>query len=391
MTTIYLIRHAEAEGNLYRRVHGWYDSLITENGYLQIAALERRFADTQIDAVYASDLFRTQTTAQAVVKPRGIALHTDPGLREVNLGDWEDLSWGEIRRTDPEALAQFNNSDPNWRARRGESLGDVGERMEAAVRRIVAEHPDQTLAIFSHGTAIRQFLANVKGLKPEQWHTLSHSDNTAVTCLAWNGERFHQVFENDNSHLPPSISTLARQGWWRKEGRRVEDVNLWFRPLDLERERQIYYNARREAWATVHGDLSIFDGDAFVEDAKRHCAQTPWGVTCAMAGERVAGLLQLDPQRYSQDGAGYIPFCYMAPDLRTKGLGVQLIGQAVSFYRPLGRQYLRLRCASYNAPAQGFYRKYGFYPIGVEQGSKVPLDILEKYIGYDREHARQKE
>ena len=29
MTTIYLIRHAEAEGNLYRRIHGWYDSLIT--------------------------------------------------------------------------------------------------------------------------------------------------------------------------------------------------------------------------------------------------------------------------------------------------------------------------------------------------------------------------
>ena len=25
MTTIYLIRHAEAEGNLYRRAHGWYN------------------------------------------------------------------------------------------------------------------------------------------------------------------------------------------------------------------------------------------------------------------------------------------------------------------------------------------------------------------------------
>ena len=33
MTTIYLIRHAEAEGNLYRRIHGWYDALITENGF----------------------------------------------------------------------------------------------------------------------------------------------------------------------------------------------------------------------------------------------------------------------------------------------------------------------------------------------------------------------
>lgn len=39
MTTIYLIRHAEAEGNLYRRAHGWYNSTITDRGYHQIAAL----------------------------------------------------------------------------------------------------------------------------------------------------------------------------------------------------------------------------------------------------------------------------------------------------------------------------------------------------------------
>ena len=32
MTRIYIVRHAEAEGNLYRRIHGWYDSPITENG-----------------------------------------------------------------------------------------------------------------------------------------------------------------------------------------------------------------------------------------------------------------------------------------------------------------------------------------------------------------------
>ena len=52
MTTIYLIRHAEAEGNLYRRAHGWYNSTITDRGYHQIAALAKRFADTKFDAVY---------------------------------------------------------------------------------------------------------------------------------------------------------------------------------------------------------------------------------------------------------------------------------------------------------------------------------------------------
>ena len=32
MTTVYFVRHAEAEGNTYRRMHGQYNSLITENG-----------------------------------------------------------------------------------------------------------------------------------------------------------------------------------------------------------------------------------------------------------------------------------------------------------------------------------------------------------------------
>ena len=55
MTTIYLIRHAEAEGNLYRRVHGWYDSRITDRGFRQIAALEERFRDIPVDAVLWSE------------------------------------------------------------------------------------------------------------------------------------------------------------------------------------------------------------------------------------------------------------------------------------------------------------------------------------------------
>ena len=50
----------------------------------------------------------------------------------------------------------------------------------------------------------------------------------------------------------------------------------------------------------------------------------------------------------------------------------------------MGRDKLRLRCAPYNEPAQKFYAKHGFVKIGEEEGSRVPLDILEKYIGFDR-------
>ena len=43
MTTVYLIRHAEAEGNLYRIAHGQYNGLITDRGYEQLRVLKKRF------------------------------------------------------------------------------------------------------------------------------------------------------------------------------------------------------------------------------------------------------------------------------------------------------------------------------------------------------------
>ena len=384
MTTIYLIRHAEAEGNLYRRIHGWYDALVTENGLRQIQALEQRFQGEHFDAVWSSDLYRTCTTARAVYEPRGLELRTDPELRELNMGDWEDQTWGQVRRTQPGELDRFNRSDPTWTAPRGEGLGELGERVERALRRIAAAHPDQTVAVFSHGTAIRQALARIKGIPPEEWHGLRHSDNTAVSCLKWDGAAFQLAFEGDNSHLDPAISTLARQSWWRRDGKRAEDVNLWFRPIRWDTERELYLGARRDAWESTHGLEIPFDGAGFLRDAQKHLDQSPWGVTVAMAGEEPVGLLQLDQERYSTDNAGYIPFCYMNPQRREQNLGVQLVGQAVSYFRPLGRDRLRLRCAPYNDRAQHFYRKHGFVKIGEETGSRVPLDIMEKYIGYQR-------
>ena len=93
MTTIYLIRHAEADGNLYRRAHGWYDSVITDRGYRQIAALAKRFTSTHFDAVYSSDRRRTMTTALSVYKTHGLPLVTTPRVREIGIGVWEDHPW----------------------------------------------------------------------------------------------------------------------------------------------------------------------------------------------------------------------------------------------------------------------------------------------------------
>ena len=109
MTHIYLVRHAEAEGNLYRIAQGQGNSNLTDRGWRQVQALERRFADIQIDAVYASDLYRTCATASAIYKPKGLVLHRSRELREICVGVWEHRSWGEVYRRWPEEMEHFTN------------------------------------------------------------------------------------------------------------------------------------------------------------------------------------------------------------------------------------------------------------------------------------------
>ena len=148
MTTIYLIRHAEAEGNLYRIAQGQDNSILTDLGWQQIRALERRFADIPVDAVYASDLYRTCATASAIYRPKGLPLHRRRDLREICVGVWEQKTWGEIARRDPEQLEDFNRRLHLWHVEGAETPQAVQARMLAAVREIAAANDGRTVAVF---------------------------------------------------------------------------------------------------------------------------------------------------------------------------------------------------------------------------------------------------
>ena len=374
MTTIYLIRHAEAEGNLYRRVHGWYDSLITENGCRQIAALEERFRDVPIDAVWSSDLFRTRTTAQAIYVPKALPLHTCAGLRELKLGAWEDRTFGAVRRSDPRQMELFNRTDPAWEVEGAETFFQLGDRVDETVRRLARRYPDQTVAMFSHGMAIRQFLGKVKDIPPEEWHAMPHGDNTAVSCLTFDGERFAIQYEMDNSHLPEDISTLARQSWWRKDKKTAADVNLWADiPVKTwSQDQELYLKLRREACPGVEDALLL----AEAEELWNRWPCGMWNINIFHAGERPIGVILYD-DRCNTKRTGYIKFLSLLPEDRGRGLGIQLIGAAVSMHRNSGRDRLRLHCPADNERARRFFQRYGFRKIGAGPEG----DLLEKYIG----------
>ena len=380
MTTIYLIRHAQAEGNLYRRCHSWHNGLITVKGRAQIEALERRFENVHIDAVYSSDLYRTMTTARAIYRPRNLPLRVDHGLREIGAGVWEDVPWGQLLHDQRESLAAFLACDPGWKVEGSETLLQVRDRMQAAIRRIAAAHPDQTVAVISHGCAIRAALSALLGLELEQTGQITLGDNTSVSKLEAENGRIKVAYYNDESHLTdPSIPKASAV--YGMAG--MERNALRFQPLPLPQERERYLAARMDGWMASHGTADGFDGEAFLRVAEQNSAHAQESVVIALLGDTPVGILQMDWLQEAELQVGRVPFFYMMPEFRSKGLGVQLLGHAVCTYRAMGRQFLRLRCAPENERAKKFYLSHGFYKAGEEPGGIGHLDTMEKYIGLE--------
>lgn len=384
MTTIYFIRHAEAEGNLYRRIHGQYDSLLTPNGWQQIRALRERFRDIPVDAVYSSDRFRTMNTARAIYVPKGLTLNTRADLREINMGEWEDRSWAAKDREDHDMMKKFGTTSPEFRAPGGESYEELRSRGAAAILDIAAKHPGQTVAVFAHGTMMRGTLSKLMGYTLDQMREMGHSDNTAVSKIEIEDGKANVIYMDDNSHLSEAISTMAGQNWWRKDEKRP-DLNFWYRPLDLNdrNDRDFCHAVRQDAWRTVYGSMDNFHGELYYRDAEAAWNADHDSLTAAMFRDKPIGMLQMDFADGAENGRGHISLLYIRESLRGQKMGVQLIGKAVSLSRRRGREWLNLYCAPRNERALAFYRKYGFEIVGETEGANGPLYVMEKYIGYE--------
>ena len=231
MTSIYLIRHAEAEGNLFRRAQGHWNGKVTDRGRRQIDALAERFRGVKIDAVYSSDLDRTVATAGALLRGRELELVTTPRLREINMGVWEGEPWGNITYRWPEQMYLFNNEPERWFVPGCESFGEVQERMTKVILELAAKHEGGTIAAVSHGMAIKIFLMGAMGVHSGEGEPMLHGDNTAVSLLEVEDGRISVKYYNDNSHLGEGLSTFAQQRWWR-DTKKDDPTSLRFEPLD---------------------------------------------------------------------------------------------------------------------------------------------------------------
>lgn len=366
MTTIYLIRHAEAEGNVYRRCHGVYDSLLTPKAYQQLPYLAERFADVPLDAVYASPLYRARHTAKAIADRKGMQVIIRPALHEIDMGDWEDRTWAVLPREYPEAHAVWSTRPWECTVPGGESVLGAGNRVLAELHRIAAARPSQTLAVVSHGSAIRSILCRVLQLAPAQIIDIGWGDNTCVAKLIFADDgSVRAEYWNDASHLPQELSTFASIGWKDNKGI-PSTVQVWFRPYDPKsaEDRALLLRFVHEQYRSAYGTDALLDEAAKLAQADAASAVLRRAVSFGMLDDQAIVLVFLDAANHSRPKVGMVGCYCIAPEYRGHGLSQQIIGQSISVYRELGCKYLCAGVAEHNERAKGFYHKYHFVQNG---------------------------
>ena len=201
MTTIYLIRHAEATGNLENRVNGVTDCDLTNKGFEQIKKLAAYADKLDIDAVYASPLKRANKTAAALNWYINKPFYTVDGLIEVNAGKWEGMKWDDISHGTQ--LYHLWLNDPDFVKDGGEPFPDVYKRISATIDSIAEENDGKTVAIVSHGAAMRNFMCYAKRWSDDKYPEQIPFGNTAYAKLIYDNDkkRYAVIFENEAPHL----------------------------------------------------------------------------------------------------------------------------------------------------------------------------------------------
>ena len=218
MLRIYFVRHAEAMGNVLEFFQGRTDTEVSEKGQAQLECLAERFRDIPIEKIYSSPLKRAAATAEAVNRHHGLPIIFDEGLIEINGGVWEGKPWSEFPVLYPTEYELWRNKMEDFYIKDGEKMIEVFERMKNAVGNIAAQNQGRTIAVVSHGCALRNYLCYANGDGIECLKDVGWSDNTAVSLVEYDDGLVPKIiFKNDGTHLTGDLSTLAHSDWCKYE------------------------------------------------------------------------------------------------------------------------------------------------------------------------------
>jgi broad specificity phosphatase PhoE len=167
---LWLVRHA-ATARTGSRWTGWRsDPPLTAEGRRAASDLATRLGERLPSGavVVSSPALRAIETARPIAARLGCEIELDDDLREVDVGDFDGLTFDEASGVYPDLGQRLLEADREIDWPGGERAEDLRARVRAALRRVDRRPSDVPLVLVSHGGVIGELLAGARGADAQQ-------------------------------------------------------------------------------------------------------------------------------------------------------------------------------------------------------------------------------
>ncbi len=192
----YLLRHGETEWNKLGKFQGLTDISLNERGLSQARDSARAALAWDHSVIYSSSLTRTVQVAEEVRKLSGAPVVTDPGLRELSLGDLEGVTGAEMRADWPHVYDTWRANPADVQMPNGETLAQLQERAWRVILEIERAHAGAPgVVVVSHNFTIRTIVCSILDIPLFNFHRMSlglgslssfDSDETGRRLITYN-------------------------------------------------------------------------------------------------------------------------------------------------------------------------------------------------------------
>jgi len=195
MGDLILLRHGETEWSREGRHTGRTDLPLTLHGEAAAATLAPLLALCDIVAAFSSPAQRAILTAELALGTGLTSVKQDPDLWEWDYGGYEGLTTPEIRQERPGWYLWRDGVIPGDAEHPGETVQQVGERVDRVLRRVEPLLADGDVALVAHGHVLRVLTARYLELAPSDGKLFRLDTGTASrlgrereqrVILSWN-------------------------------------------------------------------------------------------------------------------------------------------------------------------------------------------------------------
>ncbi len=201
ITEITVIRHGQTAANLQGIIQGHSNTQLDETGLRQAACAAERLKDESFDILFCSDLDRTRTTADILLrKTHAAEIVYTPALREWNLGELEGKPVSFAKAQYPAIFASGCEVGSDICIKNGESRRDLYNRIARFLEETAAAHAGKKILLVTHAGPLRAMFRYVAGGVLPNTFT-PRVDNVCYTRIRKAGNYWQLLCWNDTSHL----------------------------------------------------------------------------------------------------------------------------------------------------------------------------------------------